>query len=95
MKQELFTDQGTVIQADDRIHDTAEITEIYLQRPQSCLNQSLGIWFCNAHGLRDGDMKLSASSLLTKKYLWMRGYTKFPLGPLLKYNARMAKPGRE
>lgn len=71
---------------DDRVHDTAEITEIYLVRPTWMAKQSLGIWFCNAHGLVDTDMKLSASGMLTKKLMWMRKYTMFPLEPLLRYN---------
>lgn len=71
---------------DDRVHDTAEIVDIYLVRPAWQAKQSLGIWFCNAHGLVDADMKLSCSGQLTKKYMWMRNYTKFPLEPLLRYN---------
>lgn len=50
--------------------------------------QSLGIWFCNAHGLRDTDLLLSASGSLTKKLMWMRGYTGFPIEPLIAYNKR-------
>lgn len=74
------------IAPDDRMHDTAEITELFLARPTWMAGQTLGIWFCNAHGLHDADLKLSASGALTKKYLWMRGYTRFPLEPLIAYN---------
>lgn len=85
-------DQPTGLRAlDDRIHDTSEITDIYLARPTWQANQSLGVWFCNAHGLVDADLKLSASGQLTKKLMWMRNYTKFPIEPLLKYNQSKEK----
>jgi len=76
----------SLLDTDDRTHDTSEIMELYLVRPQWQASMSLGIWFCNAHKLADADLKLAASGQLTKKLIWMRGYNQLKLEPLIAYN---------
>lgn len=81
----------SLLDTDDRTHDTSEIMELYLVRPQWQAALSLGVWFCRAHKLADADLKLSASGQLTKKLIWMRGYNQLKLDPLIAFN-KQEKP---
>lgn len=72
--------------ADPAVVDTAQITEIYLQRPKGATSMSLGFWFARAHNLGDSELMLCASSLETKLLIVRKEYNRLPLEPLWEWN---------
>lgn len=66
--------------------DTAEITQIYMQRPTSLAAFKLGQWFNRAHGLKDFELEQAASALETKLLIVRKGFNSLSLAPLKAYN---------
>lgn len=94
-----FGEVNNFLTGEKQIHDTQEITDIWMQRPKSLVWQSLGMWFAKAHCLESStslhhDFHSDYKELLdfgiftmqTKRYLVSRGLTRLPLKPLELYN---------
>lgn len=71
---------------DNKQHDTFEITEIYLQRPQKLTQLKLSQWFCLAHGLNDWALQNAASLGDCKRQMIDKGYVFLSLEPLKEFN---------
>lgn len=67
-------------------HDTFEITQLYLQRPQSlaCMKQSQ--WFCEAAKIFDWELINAASLGDFKTQLLRKHYVYIPLEVLKEFN---------
>lgn len=66
--------------------DTAQISQLYLQRPTRLAAFKLGQWFLRAHGIKDQELERAASSLETKLLIVKKGLNTLPLLPLKLYN---------
>jgi hypothetical protein len=74
--------------------DTAEITELYHQRPGHFATMSMGAWFNAAHRLNDKDLALSVGSQNIKLTIIRKGYNKLPLKPLKDWNNKFTYDSR-
>jgi hypothetical protein len=80
--------------------DTAQITQIYLQRPSNLATWKLGQWFAAAHkdklSFEDKrQLSLCASGQETKLLIVRKGYNQFPLHVLTDFNAQKLREGNK
>lgn len=71
--------------------DTAEITQIYLQRPAKQAGLSLALWFCRAHGIEQTSglpLINCASAMETKLSIVGLGLNRLSLEPLREFNKK-------
>lgn len=79
------------------IHDTFEIAEIYMQRPQQISGMAMSVWFIEAHKRVNPkfaalDILMRSTNLLeTKRMIVAYGFNKLSLDPLRQYNEFRSK----
>lgn len=69
------------------VHDTCEISAIYMQRHKHQSSLSLGHWFVIAHGLQDNELRDSITALCAKRIIVRKGYNRLSLHTLERFNS--------
>lgn len=77
------------------IHDTCEISAIYMQKHSYMSGVSLGQWFNRAHELGDDELINAVTALEAKRLIVRKGYNRLPLITLEQYNAGIGKGERK